>query len=196
MKTESFILLFCLLSICFTQDSEYQCETQFLSILQTKCRGLGSCTLNTENLNCLPTSSCSGKSSDDCPKTIPSDFHNKKCEYNSDTNSCDEVNKVCSDYNKMVDGNEIYGDICSSLTKETGLGDRCYLSYSNGQRTCATHYNRCDSIDEETKCKANIPSDLTKKCVWNTESKCVEARMVVLIILIIHGLTKPIVINY
>jgi len=181
MKTESFILLFCLLSICFTQDSENQCETQFLSILQTKCRGLGSCTLNTEKLNCLPTSSCSGKSSDDCPKTIPSDFHNKKCEYDSGNSSCNEVNKVCSDYNKMVDGNWISGDICSSLTKETDKGDRCYYSYRNGNlgssRTCSTHYNSCSSINDPTKCEANIPSDLTKKCLWNSDSQqCVEPR--------------------
>ena len=77
MKTESFILLFCLLSICFTQDSENQCETQFLSILKTKCLGLGSCTLNTEDMKCLPISSCSGKSETDCPNTIPSDYHKK-----------------------------------------------------------------------------------------------------------------------
>jgi len=185
MKTESFILLFCLLSICFTQDSEYQCETQFLSILQTKCQSLGSCTLNTEDLNCLPTSSCSGKSSDDCPNTIPSDFHNKKCEYKSGTNSCDEVNKVCSDYNNVVDGNAILGDKCSSLTKETGQGDRCYLSYPDGdlnsERSCSTHYNSCSSINSlsdksQTKCEANIPFDLTKKCFWNSDSQCVEAK--------------------
>ena len=183
MKTESFILLFCLLSICFTQDSENQCETQFRSILQTKCQSLGSCTLNTEDLNCLPTSSCSGKSSDDCPNTIPSDFHNKKCEYKS--GSCNEVNKVCSDYNKVGDGNAISGDICSRLTKETGEGGRCLLFYPNGnlvsQITCSTHYNSCNSINSlsdksQTKCEANIPSDLEKKCVWNSDSQCVEAK--------------------
>ena len=187
MKTESFILLFCLLSICFTQDSENQCKTEFISKLKTKCQSLGSCTLNTEalNLNCLPTSPCSGKSRDDCPKTIPSDFHNKKCEYDSDNSSCNEVNKVCSDYNKAVDGNAISGDICSSLTKETDKGDRCYYSHLNGNlgnsRTCSTHYDSCSSINSlsdksQTKCEANIPSDLEKKCVWNSDSQCVEAK--------------------
>ena len=181
MKTESFILLFCLLSICFTQDSENQCKTEFISRLKTKCQSLGSCTLNTEVevLNCLPTSPCSGKSSADCLKTIPSDFHNKKCEYDSDTNSCNEVNKVCSDYNKAVDGNAILGDKCSRLTKETGQGDRCYLSHPDGDldqaRTCSTHYNSCSSINEETKCVANIPSDLDKKCIWNS-NQCVAAK--------------------
>ena len=182
MKTESFILLFCLLSICFTQDSENQCETQFLSILQTKCQNLGSsCTFNTTYKNCLPISSCSGKSETDCPNTIPSNYHYKKCEYNS--GSCNEVNKVCSDYNNMVDGNAILGDKCSSLTKENGLGDRCYYSYPDGdsgsERSCSTHYNSCGSINSlsdksRTKCEANIPSDLTKKCSWNSESQCVE----------------------
>ena len=182
MKTESFILLFCLLSICFTQDSENQCETQFLSILQTKCQNLGSsCTFNTTYKNCLPISSCSGKSETDCPNTIPSNYHYKKCEYNS--GSCNEVNKVCSDYNNMVDGNVILGDKCSSLTKENGLGDRCYYSYPDGdsgsERSCSTHYNSCGSINSlsdksRTKCEANIPSDLTKKCSWKSESQCVE----------------------
>lgn len=180
MKTESFILLFCLLSICFTQDSENQCETQFLSILQTKCQNLGSsCTFNTTYKNCLPISSCSGKSEDDCPNTIPSDYHNKKCKYNSGTSSCEEVNKVCSDYNQAVDGNAISGDICSSLTKETGQGDRCYYSYLNGNlrsyRTCSTHYNSCNSLSDksQSECEANIPSDLTKKCLRNS-GECVE----------------------
>jgi len=185
MKTENFILLFCLLSICFTQDSENQCETQFLSILETKCLGLGSsCAFNTANKKCLPISSCSGKSIDNCAKTIPSDYHNKKCKYDSGTSSCEEVNKECSDYNKRVDGNAISGDECSSLTKVNGQGDRCYYSYLNGNlgsyRTCSTHYNSCDSInnlsDKSTKCEANIPSDLTKKCLWNSDSQqCVEA---------------------
>lgn len=188
MKTESFILLFCLLSICFTQDSENQCETQFRSILQNKCQSLGlgsgSCTFNTANKKCLPISSCSGKSSDNCAKTIPSNYNNKKCEYDIGNSSCNEVNKVCSDYNKAVDGNAISGDECSSLTKVNGQGDRCYYSYRNGNlgssRTCSTHYNSCDSInnlsDKSTKCEANIPSDLTKKCLWNSDSQqCVEA---------------------
>ena len=184
MKTESFILLFCLLNICFTQDSENQCETQFRSILQNKCLGLGSCTFNTANKKCLPISSCSGKSIDNCAKTIPSNYNNKKCEYDSGNSSCNEVNKVCSDYNKAVDGNAISGDECSSLTKVNGQGDRCYYSYRNGNlgssRTCSTHYNSCDSInnlsDKSTKCEVNIPSDLTKKCLWNSDSQqCVEA---------------------
>ena len=94
MKTESFILLFCLLSICFTQDSENQCETKFLSKLQTECQNLGSsCTFNTANNKCLPISSCSGKSEADCQKTIPSNYHYKKCEYDRGTSSCEEVNK-------------------------------------------------------------------------------------------------------
>jgi hypothetical protein len=178
MKTESFILLFCLLSICFTQDSENQCETQFLSILETKCLGLGSsCAFNTANKKCLPISSCSGKSEDDCPNTIPSNYHYKKCKYDSGNSSCNEVNKVCSDYNKAVDGYAISGDECSSLTKETGEGDRCLLFYPNGNLVskCSTHYNSCSSINEPTKCEANIPSDLTKKCLLNSDSQCVEA---------------------
>ena len=118
-----FILFFCFPSICFSQVTDKLCETKFLSILQAKCQSLGSCTLNTEVevLNCLPTSPCSGKSSGDCPKTIPSDFHNKKCVYTN--GACDEVDKVCSDYNKAVNGNVISGDICSSLTKETNKGE-------------------------------------------------------------------------
>ena len=180
MKTESFILLFCLLSICFTQDSENQCETKFIYKLQTECQNLGSsCTFNTTYKNCLPISSCSGKSETDCPNTIPSDYHNKKCKYNSGTSSCEEVNKVCSEYNQMVDGNAISGDICSSLTKETGQGDRCYYSYLNGNlrsyRTCSTHYNSCNSLSDksQSECEANIPSDLTKKCLRNS-GECVE----------------------
>ena len=175
MKTESFILLFCLLSICFTQDSENQCETQFLSILKTKCLGLGSCTLNTEDMKCLPISSCSGKSETDCPNTIPSDYHNKKCEYNS--GSCNEVNKVCSDYNYVADGNAILGDKCSNLTKVNGQGDRCLLFYPNGNLVsqCSTHYNSCNSINDEAKCVANIPSDLKQKCIWNS-NQCVAAK--------------------
>ena len=74
-----FILLFCFLSICFSQVTDKLCETKFLSILQAKCQSLGSCTLNTNDLKCLQTSSCSEKSSGDCSKTIPNDFHNKKC---------------------------------------------------------------------------------------------------------------------
>lgn len=180
MKTESFILLFCLLSICFTQDSENQCETQFRSILETKCLGLGSsCAFNTANKKCLPISSCSGKSETDCPNTIPSDYHKKKCEYDRGTSSCNEVNKVCSDYNIAGDGNAILGDECSSLTKVNGQGDRCYYShlYNNlgYSRTCSTHYNSCNSLSDktQTKCEANIPSDLTKKCIWNS-NQCVE----------------------
>ena len=176
-----FILFFCFLSICFSQVTDKLCETKFLSILQAKCQSLGSCTLNTNDLKCLPTSSCTEKSSGDCSKTIPNDFHNKKCVYNDANGSCDEVDKVCSDYNKAVNGNVISGDICSSLTKETNKGDRCYFSYPSGGtlRTCTTHYNSCDSINElsdksETKCTPNIPSDLTKKCVWNN-NQCSES---------------------
>jgi len=180
MKTESFILLFCLLSICFTQDSENQCETKFLSKLQTECQNLGSsCTFNTANNKCLPISSCSGKSEADCPKTIPSNYHYKKCEYDRGTSSCEEVNKVCTDYNKAVDGNAISGEECSRLTKENGEGDRCLLFYPNGNLfspiTCSTHYNSCSDINDQAKCEANIPSDLTFKCIWNS-NQCVQAK--------------------
>ena len=179
MKISRLILILSLLSFSQTQD----CQTQFHSILQTQCQHLGSCSLNSQDNNrCIPTSSCSGKDSSDCATTIPTNFHSKKCVVYAGT--CTETNKDCSDYNKSVDGISIRGDTCSSLAKEPGKGDRCYLSYPNNnlssERGCATHYNSCDSINglgdkSKIKCEANIPSELKNKCQWESgTSTCTE----------------------
>ena len=185
MKISRLILILSLLSFIQAQDTIDRCYTQFKSTLQTQCQHLGSCSLNSEDHNkCIPTSSCSGKTSSNCATTIPSNFHLKKCVLDNDGTTCIETDKVCSDYDKSIDGTSIGGDTCSSLTKEPNKGDRCYLSYPNNnlnsERGCISHYNSCDSInslDDKSKtiCEANIPSELKNKCEWNTDTlKCTE----------------------
>ena len=185
MNKLNLVLIFYLLSFCFSQSTDDQCETKFLSILQDKCQSFAG-TLNTFDKKCIPTNECSGKTLDTCQKNIPVEFHTKKCSFVN--NICKKVDKVCSDFNAAVNGVNITGDTCSDLAKVEGEGDRCYyslidISDSTENRECKTHYDSCSSIDgltagdKENICKKNIPKDLTKKCEWDSKtSKCNEVQ--------------------
>ena len=185
MKRSNFVLIFCLLGLFFSQDTEDQCETQFLSILQERCSA-GACTFNKFDKQCISTNECSGTTIDACEKNIPVEFHKKKCSFDS---TCKTVDKVCSDFNIVGKGsNKIYiqGDTCSDLAKVEGEGDRCYyslkdISTSTTQRECKTHYDSCSSINQlavgnkDNICKKNIPKELTNMCVWNSDTlECEE----------------------
>lgn len=178
MKTTSLFLIFCLINYSLTQATQItvdQCAADFEEIIQTKCQGLGSCSFNPDDDSCIPISSCSGGETT-CVNNIPSNYHKKKCEYQN--SNCQEVDKVCTDYNKAINGIAIRGDTCSSLAKVPNKGDRCYFSFPNNdqvnQRHCITHYNICSSItpllvglsstDQRNLCEENIPSDTKDKC--------------------------------
>ena len=76
MNKLNLVLIFYLLSFCFSQSTDDQCETKFLSILQDKCQSFAG-TLNTFDKKCIPTNECSGKTLDTCQKNIPVEFHTK-----------------------------------------------------------------------------------------------------------------------
>ena len=183
MKSSYFISIFCLLNFCFTQVIEDRCASEFETILESKCRGIGSCSYNLQS--CIPISSCSGNTQEDCEKNIPPDYGIQKCKFTD--GRCQKVKKVCSDYNFIIDSFRIQADTCSGLDKETNLEGRCYFSLTNilstpDNRECITHYDSCSSItslegktetEKETLCNKNIPFDFKYKCHWE-ESACTQ----------------------
>ena len=66
MKSSHFISIFFLLNFCFTQVIDDRCASEFETILESKCRGIGSCSYNLQS--CIPISSCSGNTQEDCEK--------------------------------------------------------------------------------------------------------------------------------
>ena len=84
------------------------------------------------------------------------------CKVNEQSNTCEEVNRECEDYNGKID--------CQNL--QAGTNQRCVLF--NGK--CEAHYKRCNYITEQGKCDLNIPdpneysTNMYSKCFWDTKT--------------------------
>lgn len=105
----------------------------------------------------------SGNTDTTCAKIIPSKETNdkyKKCVVKD--NTCQKIYKTCED---------LSNDECtnySSSNLNLGIGERCVL-FNN---KCKLHYNSCTDthLNEDQKCKDNIPSNNAKRCNWDGSS--------------------------
>ena len=179
MKTLQIILILSLIWSCFTQDDE--CTTQFETILQQKCNSILTSTCRfTDNLSqrCLPKNTCeSVQSRDSCIKTIPEDFHKKKCIWDTTEANpkCKEVDKECADYNNYVNSYQISGDVCSDLSAGNNAKHCVLIS----EAVCESHYKECtnSNLNRETSCNANIPlNQPVKWCKWTGSGTCSEEK--------------------
>ena len=94
-----------------------------------------------------------------------------KCQANTETNKCEEVERICEEYKGEEDIS------CESLKAEEG--QHCVLSNNK----CTAHYKKCDSIadNDDNKCNNNLPlpteynPDKFSKCKWDSdECKAVD----------------------
>lgn len=93
-----------------------------------------------------------------CINNIPSDIK-KKCKWED---SCKEVFKECKDLTETE---------CLSSDFNIGLDETKRCVFYNGK--CDLHYNSCtnEALNDQDKCKNNIPSDNRKKCKWDSSCK-------------------------
>ena len=93
-----------------------------------------------------------------------------KCQANTGTNKCEEVERKCEEYKGEGDTS------CENL--KAGEGQYCVLSNNK----CAAHYKKCDSItdNENNKCNNNLPlpteysTEKYSKCEWKTTCEAVD----------------------
>ena len=180
MKMSQFILILFLIGFCLAEEPD-ECSIQFEKELEKKCLSIhSSCRFTDLTQRCIKTDTCGTGTSDTCSGLIPSDFHRKKCFWETDESTgdevCNEVDKTCTDYNKNVGSIQIKGDECSELTpkNDQGTGDddgnRCAFDSSGN---CRGHYDICTNINDLNKCNNNVPSDSKSKCVWDIpEGEC------------------------
>ena len=152
-KTLKTLLIFSILNsfIC-QQCSTFESNKRSLcTSINQKCGyypTLNSCHLKDPCSEGIDTSSCSA---------IDHPLHNQyKCEFGTE---CREVRKKCLEYDSSKGP-------CSDLTPESGTDVRCDLSIHTGHvGSCEIHHNQCTGLSEEV-CPNNLPSDATKKCVY------------------------------
>ena len=93
-----------------------------------------------------------------------------KCQANTGTNKCEEVERTCEEYKGEGD------TLCENLK----AGDNQYCVLSNNK--CTAHYEQCSSItsNDNNKCNNNLPlptkyTEKYSKCKWDSdECKAVD----------------------
>lgn len=109
-----------------------------------------------------------------CNKNIPINKL-KKCEWDGENKSCQEVNRKCEDYKLFSD--KIGISECSDNFQKEDLNAHCFL-YNN---LCIEAYKSCNGLTE-SKCESiikvkdssvtinQLEIDKHKKCVWELET--------------------------
>ena len=166
MQTKLTLILLLSLYQLSKSESDY-CAQQFDSHVGYYCRNLyinsthncaysnGKC-----DYNYISCTSYQGTDESICKNIILSNNYKKCILDETNENKCTEVSKDCDDYAS--------GLTCSSLN--AGTGKRC-VSNNDNDHKCEAHYDLCadfrDGVDK-IKCEANIPSDSSKKCEWDS----------------------------
>ena len=166
MQTKLTLILLLSLYQLSKSESDY-CAQQFDSHVGYYCRNLyinsthncaysnGKC-----DYNYISCTSYQGTDESICKNIILSNNYKKCIIDETNENKCTEVSKDCDDYAS--------GLTCSSLN--AGTGKRC-VSNNDNDHKCEAHYDLCadfrDGVDK-IKCEANIPSDSSKKCEWDS----------------------------
>ena len=166
MQTKLTLILLLSLYQLSKSESDY-CAQQFDSHVGSYCRNLyinsthncaysnGKC-----DYNYISCTSYQGTDESICKNIILSNNYKKCILDETNENKCTEVSKDCDDYES--------GLTCSSLY--AGTDKRC-VSNNDNDHKCEAHYNLCanfrDGVDK-IKCEANIPSDSSKKCEWDS----------------------------
>lgn len=154
-----FLFNYCFSSYCsnsFESKMKYTCESLYINTTHSCVYSNGKCDFSFKSC-----SSYTGKDSSTCSSIILSSTY-KKCQLVNEV--CKEVDKTCEDYNSSL------SMTCSYLNP--GNNKRCV--YNDDK--CETHYDNCADFTrgvDETKCKANIPSDSNHKCIWKNNA-CTE----------------------
>ena len=166
MQTKLTLILLLSLYQLSKSESDY-CAEKFDSHVGYYCRNLyinsthncaysnGKC-----DYNYISCTSYQGTDESTCKNIILSNNYKKCILDETNENKCTEVSKDCDDYAS--------GLTCSSLN--AGTGKRC-VSNNDNDHKCEAHYDLCadfrDGVDK-IKCEANIPSDSSKKCEWDS----------------------------
>ena len=171
MKTLKLLLVLGIFSYCFTDAID--CEHEFEELLKQKCNEIPSCSYNPYDPDhrCVQTHGCNTGTSLNCSKINPSNYPARKCEYDYDTNSCEETSRLCGDYKN---GNNIIGDDCTLLTAPIPAKQRCILTYDSSdlsQFECKAHYKKCQEVDlsssnPQSECDTNNPENYREKCSY------------------------------
>ena len=142
----------------FDSHVGYYCKNLYINSTHNCAYSNGKC-----DYNYISCTSYQGTDESICKNIILSNNYKKCILDETNENKCTEVSKDCDDYES--------GLTCSSLN--AGTGKRC-VSNNDNDHKCEAHYNLCanfrDGVDE-IKCEANIPSDFSKKCEWDSTNK-------------------------
>ena len=143
------------------------------------------CTDDDENNKCKELYNSCGelKKKEDCgnEQLVSIDWR-KKCVWNTQSNSCEEKEKVCSDY-KVGEGST---HCLGYTTTEYPNHKTCIYTGGNGVDKCEEHYKKCESYNsavtdegkrKEEECITGLPSNAFSKCDFDKEKKlCKEVR--------------------
>ena len=139
----------------FDSHVGYYCRNLYINSTHNCAYSNGKC-----DYNYISCTSYQGTDESICKNIILSNNYKKCILDETNENKCTEVSKDCDDYES--------GLTCSSLN--AGTGKRC-VSNNDNDHKCEAHYNLCanfrDGVDK-IKCEANIPSDSSKKCEWDS----------------------------
>ena len=139
----------------FDSHVGYYCKNLYINSTHNCAYSNGKC-----DYNYISCTSYQGTDESICKNIILSNNYKKCILDETNENKCTEVSKDCDDYES--------GLTCSSLN--AGTGKRC-VSNNDNDHKCEAHYNLCanfrDGVDK-IKCEANIPSDSSKKCEWDS----------------------------
>lgn len=143
----------------FIDDKEYYCEQLEQNDGDTKC------TLVDNNCKSVKIytecESYTGGIKRECEAIKPTDY-NFYCVLEG--NSCKKKLYQCTDFTTKSQCRNII-DSSSSVTH------RCFYL----DNICKEHKDDCETIENESECKSNIPPTNTKKCVWKGPTeKCKE----------------------
>ena len=139
----------------FDSHVGYYCRNLYINSTHNCAYSNGKC-----DYNYISCTSYQGTDESICKNIILSNNYKKCILDETNENKCTEVSKDCDDYES--------GLTCSSLN--AGTGKRC-VSNNDNDHKCEAHYDLCadfrDGVDK-IKCEANIPSDSSKKCEWDS----------------------------
>ena len=185
MKRKIFLLAILLnyqYLIIATSDS---CSTTFETRIEDICESFApndvdnqKCSFSNNKCQQVYKVSCTGykvKSGETINNNIcsllPTSNLKKKCQANTNSDGCEEVDRKCEDYKGE-------GDIsCEELKAEDD--QHCVLSNNK----CTAHYKKCDSIDnnDNNKCNNNLPlpteynpDNKYSKCEWKSTCEAVD----------------------
>ena len=140
------------------------------------------CTDDDENNKCKELYNSCGelKKVDDCrnEQLVSIDWL-KKCVWNTQSNSCEEKEKVCSDY-KVGEGST---HCLGYTTTEYPNHKTCIYTGGNGVDKCEEQYISCDHYNtavtdagkrKDQECKTGNPSHFSRKCVLDKDNVCKE----------------------